>query len=75
MGIRTMPWDEWIEVRLLAVGIPCVGPNIAFMLKLDDRFTSYHKIRDHRIQTRGNKVVRIVPERPGLVRGGSHAGL
>ncbi|KZP13099.1 hypothetical protein FIBSPDRAFT_141100 [Athelia psychrophila] len=55
MGIRTMPWDEWIE--------------------LDDQFQSYHRIREHRAQTRGDKVVRIVPGRPGLVCGGGHAAL
>ncbi|KIP09817.1 hypothetical protein PHLGIDRAFT_115974 [Phlebiopsis gigantea 11061_1 CR5-6] len=36
MGIRSMPWDEWIE--------------------LDRDFAHYHRIREHRIQTRSDRL-------------------
>lgn len=55
MGIRSMPWDEWIE--------------------LDREFASFHRIREHRIETRGEKLVQVLPERPGLVKGGHDAAV
>jgi hypothetical protein len=55
MGIRSMPWPEWIE--------------------LDSQFESYHRIKAERIATRGQDVVRVLPETPGLVGGGQEAGM
>jgi len=55
MGIRSMPWEEWIE--------------------LDNKFASYHRIRVHRIETRGTDVLRILQDRPGIVRGAQDAVL
>ncbi|CAA7259503.1 unnamed protein product [Cyclocybe aegerita] len=40
MGIRSMPWNDWIE--------------------LDRDHQSYHRIKAHRIQTRGDKVIRVL---------------
>ncbi|KAE9404497.1 hypothetical protein BT96DRAFT_955621 [Gymnopus androsaceus JB14] len=54
MGIRDMPWNEWIE--------------------LDNQLASYYYIKKHRIATRGTNVVRVLPDRPGVVKSASHAG-
>ncbi|KAK0498300.1 hypothetical protein EDD18DRAFT_1071356, partial [Armillaria luteobubalina] len=43
MGIRNMPWEDWIE--------------------LDDQFEMYHRIRERRIRTQGENVVRVLPAR------------
>ncbi|KAJ3518428.1 hypothetical protein NM688_g9440 [Phlebia brevispora] len=53
MGIRSMHWDEWIE--------------------LDRDFFHYFKIREQRINTRRDRLVRTLPTTPGVVEGG-HAG-
>ncbi|KAF5393921.1 hypothetical protein D9757_000375 [Collybiopsis confluens] len=55
MGIRDMPWDEWIE--------------------LDNQMQSFYYIKKHRIATRGNKVVKILPDRPGIVRSARHSAI
>ena len=43
MGIRSMPWDEWIE--------------------LDRELPKYHKVKCHRINTRGEDAVRVLDDR------------
>ncbi|EPQ59518.1 hypothetical protein GLOTRDRAFT_136372 [Gloeophyllum trabeum ATCC 11539] len=53
MGLRNMPWDDWIQ--------------------LDNEFPQYHKIKTHRAKTRGDRVVRTLPDRPGIVRSGDLA--
>ncbi|KAG7445985.1 uncharacterized protein BT62DRAFT_146262 [Guyanagaster necrorhizus] len=53
MGIRNMPWEDWIE--------------------LDNQFATYHQIRDRRIRTQGNNVVRVLPARPIVGSGASAA--
>ncbi|KAE9404499.1 hypothetical protein BT96DRAFT_1016311 [Gymnopus androsaceus JB14] len=55
MGIRDMPWNEWIE--------------------LDNQLASYYYIKKHRIATRGTNVVRVLPDRPGVVKSASHAAI
>ena len=47
---------------------------LIYVVQLDDQFLSYHRIREHRIKTRGENIVRILPDRPGVVRGGNDAG-
>jgi hypothetical protein len=54
MGIRSMPWSEWIE--------------------LDSQFASYHAIKAKRVKERGHKLVKVLPETPGVVAGGQAAG-
>ncbi|KAF7799083.1 hypothetical protein EIP86_010313 [Pleurotus ostreatoroseus] len=54
MGIRSMQWDEWIE--------------------LDQEFFQYFKIREERIKTKRDRLVRTLPPTPGLVDGGHAAG-
>ncbi|PPQ70136.1 hypothetical protein CVT24_003883 [Panaeolus cyanescens] len=56
MGIRNMPWNEWIE--------------------LDRGHAKYNRIKKHRVQTRGNKAVRVLGDgmNPG-VRGGGEAAV
>ncbi|KAI0052577.1 hypothetical protein FA95DRAFT_1579903 [Auriscalpium vulgare] len=53
MGIRSMEWDEWIE--------------------LDNQFAAFYRLRAQRIAQRGSRLVQVVPDRPGLVRGGAEA--
>ncbi|KAK0467850.1 uncharacterized protein EV420DRAFT_1501598 [Desarmillaria tabescens] len=53
MGIRNMPWEDWIE--------------------LDDQFNTYHRIRERRIRTQGENVVRVLPARPVVGSGASAA--
>ncbi|KAG5644931.1 hypothetical protein DXG03_007396 [Asterophora parasitica] len=55
MGIRSLPWNEWIE--------------------LDNQFERYHRIREHRIRTRGSAVIRVQPDAPGLVKSGAEAAV
>jgi hypothetical protein len=43
-------------------------------MQLDNQFTSYHRIRTHRIKTRGLNVVRVLPDQPGIVHGAGDAG-
>ncbi|KIM83882.1 hypothetical protein PILCRDRAFT_6759 [Piloderma croceum F 1598] len=42
-------------------------------IELDNQFTSYHRIRTHRIKTRGSNVVRVLPDQPGVVHGAGDA--
>ncbi|TDL29790.1 hypothetical protein BD410DRAFT_41554 [Rickenella mellea] len=53
MGIRSMRWDDWIEI--------------------DHELPKYHLIRSERIRTRGDKVVKTLPPRPGVAGGSSAA--
>ncbi|KAF8904254.1 hypothetical protein CPB85DRAFT_1317844 [Mucidula mucida] len=55
MGIRSMPWDSWIEI--------------------DNQFLRYHRIREHRIRTRGKDVVRMLPDNPPLVNSAYHGAI
>ncbi|GLB33456.1 putative protein of unknown function (DUF3445) [Lyophyllum shimeji] len=55
MGIRSMHWDEWIE--------------------LDNQYEKYHRIREHRIRTRGPRVIRVLPDNPGIVGSGADAAI
>ncbi|KAL0579644.1 hypothetical protein V5O48_002340 [Marasmius crinis-equi] len=55
MGIRDLPWAEWIE--------------------LDNNFPSYFAIRDHRIHSRGENVLKILPDRPGVVKSARYAAV
>uniref|UniRef100_A0A0W0G467 Uncharacterized protein n=2 Tax=Moniliophthora roreri TaxID=221103 RepID=A0A0W0G467_MONRR len=55
MGIRDMPWSEWIE--------------------LDNQYPSYYAIKKHRIHSRGHDVVRVLPDRPGVVRSARHSAV
>ncbi|KAI0637680.1 hypothetical protein C8Q77DRAFT_381938 [Trametes polyzona] len=53
MGIRNMPFDEWIE--------------------LDCEFPQFHKVCEHRIRTRGDRLVSVQPAQPGVVPSGHAA--
>ncbi|KAL0579645.1 hypothetical protein V5O48_002341 [Marasmius crinis-equi] len=55
MGIRDMPWGDWIEI--------------------DRTFPLYFAIRNHRIQSRGENVIRIMPDRPGIVKSAGPAAV
>ncbi|KAI0069174.1 hypothetical protein BV25DRAFT_1910871 [Artomyces pyxidatus] len=39
----------------------------------DSQFPAYHRIRAHRIATQGHKLIQVLPDRPGLVKGGADA--
>ncbi|KAI0775471.1 hypothetical protein BC629DRAFT_1638009 [Irpex lacteus] len=41
--------------------------------ELDNQFADYHRIREHRIRTRGDRLVQVLPTTPGLVKGGHDA--
>ncbi|KAL1939749.1 hypothetical protein VTO73DRAFT_9782 [Trametes versicolor] len=53
MGIRNMPFEDWIE--------------------LDREFPQFHKVCDYRIRTRGDRLVCVQPEQPGIVASGHAA--
>ncbi|KAH9482879.1 hypothetical protein JR316_0004979 [Psilocybe cubensis] len=57
MGIRNMPWNDWIE--------------------LDKDHAVYHRIKVHRVQTRGQAAVRVLTDdaNPGVVKGGEEAAI
>lgn len=55
MGIRPMPWNEWIEI--------------------DNQYEAYHRIRAHRIRTRGKGAICVLPETPGKVESGREAAI
>jgi len=57
MGIRNMPWNDWIE--------------------LDSEHEYYHRLKVHRIETRGERVVRVFGDdaNPGIVKGGAEAAV
>lgn len=44
--------------------------------QLDDQYERYHRIRAHRIKTRGEGVIRVLTDaaNPGVVAGGGDAG-
>ncbi|KAG6900103.1 hypothetical protein C0993_002787 [Termitomyces sp. T159_Od127] len=42
--------------------------------ELDNEFQQCHRIKDHRIRTRGDRVIRVLPENPGIVGSGAEAG-
>ncbi|TFK74455.1 hypothetical protein BDN72DRAFT_789277 [Pluteus cervinus] len=44
-------------------------------IELDCQFAHYHRIKAHRIHTRGEGVVRVLQETPGLVRSGAEAAI
>ena len=54
MGIRSLPWEEWIE--------------------LDCDFPQVHRVVEHRIRTRGERVVSVNAAQPGVVQSGQAAG-
>ncbi|PSS32006.1 hypothetical protein PHLCEN_2v2248 [Hermanssonia centrifuga] len=54
MGIRSMPWDDWVE--------------------LDNQFLQYHRIREERVKTKGDRLIQTLPATPGLVDSGRDAG-
>ena len=54
MGIRSLPWDEWIE--------------------LDRDFPQVHRVVEHRIQTRGARVLSVNAAQPAVVASGQAAG-
>jgi hypothetical protein len=39
--------------------------------KIDEEFVAYQRIRSHRIRTRGEGVIRVLPDNPGLVLSGA----
>ncbi|KAG5654646.1 hypothetical protein H0H81_009894 [Sphagnurus paluster] len=41
--------------------------------KLDNEYEKYRRIREHRIRTRGEGVIRVLPDNPGLVKSGADA--
>jgi len=43
-------------------------------IELDQQFEHYYKIREERIRTRGGRVLKTLPEKPGVVGSGSPAG-
>ncbi|KAG9219533.1 hypothetical protein CCMSSC00406_0009772 [Pleurotus cornucopiae] len=55
MGIRPMPWDEWIE--------------------LDNEYAAYHRIRSHRLHTRGPKALAFLPAKVGVVNSAYEAAI
>ncbi|KAL4241323.1 hypothetical protein ABKN59_000084 [Abortiporus biennis] len=55
MGLRTMQWNEWIE--------------------LDQEFERYFKIREERLRVRGERLLKTLPERPGIVGSGEPAAV
>ncbi|KAH0587145.1 hypothetical protein H2248_005960 [Termitomyces sp. 'cryptogamus'] len=44
-------------------------------IELDDEFEKYHHIKDYRIRTRGDRVIRVLPENPGVVGSGVNAAI
>lgn len=42
-------------------------------IELDNQFPTFHRIRANRIATRGHKLIRVLPDRPGVVKGGAEA--
>lgn len=44
------------------------------MLKIDNQYEAYHRIRAHRIRTRGKGAICVLPETPGKVESGREAG-
>ncbi|KAF7433485.1 hypothetical protein PC9H_005438 [Pleurotus ostreatus] len=55
MGIRPMPWNEWIE--------------------LDNEYAAYHRIRSHRLHTRGPKALAFLPAKVGVVNSAYEAAI
>ncbi|KAF4574570.1 hypothetical protein EYR36_005917 [Pleurotus pulmonarius] len=55
MGIRSMPWAEWIE--------------------LDNEYLAYHRIRSHRLHTRGPKALAFLPAKVGVVNSAYEAAI
>ena len=79
MGIRSMPWDEWIEVGLCVTGTTVLFFIVILFgkyLQLDKDHGLYYEIKSHRLKTRGDRVVRVLTDNanPGIVKGGSDAG-
>ena len=71
MGIRSMHWADWIEV----ISSIILSAEVFTYLQLDCQFAHYHRIKAHRISTRGEGVIRVLQETPGLVRSGAEAGV
>ncbi|CCM03992.1 uncharacterized protein FIBRA_06148 [Fibroporia radiculosa] len=42
-------------------------------IELDQQFFDYHKIVQHRLETRGERAVQVLPAKPGVVAGGHAA--
>ncbi|KDR83519.1 hypothetical protein GALMADRAFT_235712 [Galerina marginata CBS 339.88] len=57
MGIRSMPWSDWIE--------------------LDKDHGAYHRIKSHRLKTRGQAAVRVLSDQANaeVVKGGGEAAV
>lgn len=44
-------------------------------IEIDNQFENYHRIRSHRIRTRGHGAIRVLPETPGKVASGKDAAI
>jgi hypothetical protein len=60
--------------RSLYLSFALIPSSLILHTQLDNQFTSYHRIRTHRIKTRGPDVLRVLPDQPGVVRGAQDAG-
>lgn len=79
--LMEFPAFFWPNPSLFAFGTSSV-PSISYafamgdaMHQLDREFPEYHRIRKDRIRTRGDRVVRTEPARPGMVDSGHAAGM
>ncbi|KAG6820600.1 hypothetical protein H0H93_014516 [Arthromyces matolae] len=43
-------------------------------IELDNEFERYHCIKKHRIRTRGDRVIQVLPQVPDIVGSGADAG-
>ncbi|KAH9938720.1 uncharacterized protein B0H18DRAFT_949969 [Fomitopsis serialis] len=68
MGIRSMPWDEWVELSLGPSPFHCpTSTTPDFRALADQQFYEYHKITEFRIRTRPNRVIMYHPPQAGIV--------
>lgn len=63
MGIRSMPFEAWIEVS----PIQNQRAGLLLIFQLDKQFFDYHKIKAHRIRTRGQDALTVLGDRSGAV--------
>ena len=71
MGIRSMNWNEWIEVMVL-FSITSFCKTHPFS-QLDREFFQFHKIKERRLETRRDRLVQTLPATPGVVDSGHAA--
>ena len=70
--VSPVPRGSCHAVHSVTMGIRNMAWNE--WVELDQNFVAHHRLREHRIRHRGERVVKVNEPQPGVVAGGHDAG-